>query len=466
MKPIPSAELKANLGQIQDNMIKPIKMRHGRHIFLRFTDRDKALSWLKAMIETVATALQEKRGEDRFTVNIGFTHAGLQALGMSQDTLDSFPQAFREGMIARAAIIGDTGPNVPDKWDGDTGKAEVHAMTWLRTRTPEGLEEGIEVLREQIRKSGGVEIAYSQDTMAITNEDGIGSAGQHLGFRDTISQPAIEGSGEESMPGDGEKEDGKWRPIKAGEFVLGYEDEAGEAASVPDPDELRVNSSYLVYRKLYQDVAQFRRYTRQAAQAAYGSDDETAMNRIAAKMIGRWQSGAPLALAPDKDDPELANDPKRINDFTFEDDLDGARCPLGSHIRRSNPRASGLKRLTAVRRHRLLRRSVEYGTLLPEGMTEDDGQDRGLVALFVVADIERLFEFVQKEWIQSGEFIGLDPRERDPINGVNGDGSLMTVPGSMTSSMYDLPNSTITRGGAYLFVPSLKALQGISTGKY
>ena len=141
--------------------------------------------------------------------------------------------------------------------------------------------------------------------------------------------------------------------------------------------------------------------------------------------MGRWRSGCPLDLSPDKDDPAIAADPQRRNNFTYAGDDQGLRCPLGSHLRRSNPRATPLKRATAVRRHRLIRRGVEYGPHLEDGALEDDGVDRGLINLFIQADIERQFEFVQKEWMKGGEFIGLDPNEQDPINGVGGEGSQM-----------------------------------------
>src|SRR4029453_6482836 len=124
--------------------------------------------------------------------------------------------------------------------------------------------------------------------------------------------------------------------------------------------------------------------------------------------------------------PAVAGGPQRPNDSTHEGNGAGLRCPLGAHLRRSNPRATPLTRSTGVRRHRLLRRGVEYGPLLADGALEDDGVDRGLINMFINADIERQFEFVQNEWMKGGEFIGLDPDEQDPINGVGGKDSLLS----------------------------------------
>ena len=116
---------------------------------------------------------------------------------------------------------------------------------------------------------------------------------------------------------------------------------------------------------------------------------------VAAKIMGRWPSGCPFDLSPEKDDPAIAADPNRRNDFTYARDDQGLRDPLGSHLRRSNPRATLLKRATAVRRHRLIRRGVGYGPHLEDGALEDDGIDRGPINLFIQADIDRQFEFVQ-----------------------------------------------------------------------
>jgi Dyp-type peroxidase family len=250
--------------------------------------------------------------------------------------------------------------------------------------------------------------------------------------------------------------------LKPGEFLLGYEDEAGASGTLgPEPFELRLNGTYVVFRKLYQDVAAYRRYLATAAMSLYGSDDQYHQDLVGAKMMGRWPSGCPVDLSPDRDDPTIAADPHRRNNFTYAGDDHGLRCPLGSHLRRSNPRETPLKRATAVRRHRLIRRGVEYGPRLAAGVLEDDGVDRGLVQLLIQADIERQFEFVQKEWIKGGEFIGLDPNEHDPIVGSGGEGSQLSVPGAKRPFLFDLPTFVTVKGGEYLFAPGLKALEGL-----
>ena len=459
-------DLKDNLHDIQDNVVAPVLLRYGRHIFFRFTDGVRARTWLRNILEYV-NARREEHGT-RFTVNIGFTHQGLKALGLSQRALDSFPPAFQVGARGRAPEVGDVGPHAPEHWEGGLGGPDIHAMGWIRTDSEEGRELATGILRAEMAATGGVEIRFVQDTKALAHENGIGSEGEHFGFADPISQPPIEGADAPAYPGDGVLEaDGSWRPLKPGEFLLGYEDEAGAAGTqAPEPRELRLNGTYMVFRKLYQDVAAFRRYLVTAAKALYGSDDPHHQELVAAKMMGRWRSGCPVDLSPEKDDPAIATDPHRRNNFTYAGDDQGLRCPLGSHLRRSNPRATQLKRATAVRRHRLIRRGVEYGPHLADGALEDDGVDRGLINLFIQADIERQFEFVQKEWMKGGEFLGLDPNEQDPINGQGGEGSQLSVPGAKRPFLFDLPTFVLVKGGEYLFVPGLKALEGLIERKF
>src|SRR4029078_13392998 len=99
-------------------------------------------------------------------------------------------------------------------------------------------------------------------------------------------------------------------PIKAGEFVLGYRDELGGVQKTT-PELLGRNGTYVVFRKLHQRVAEFRKFLKASANNA---DDE---ELLAAKMMRRWRSGAPLALCPFHDDPELGADARRNHVFMF-----------------------------------------------------------------------------------------------------------------------------------------------------
>jgi len=175
--------------------------------------------------------------------------------------------------------------------------------------------------------------------------------------------------------------------------------------------------------------------------------------------MGRWRSGAPLALCPFHDDPELGADRQRNNDFLFEaDDPAGHKTPGGSHIRRTNPRDAAVAGV--VRIHRMIRRGTAYGPLLPEGVLDDDGADRGLMFAFVGAHIGRQFEFVQSQWVNDGVFFGAND-DKDPIIG-SGDINFTLPRKPVRRRLQGIPNFVVTRGGEYCFMPGLRALRWLS----
>ena len=176
---------------------------------------------------------------------------------------------------------------------------------------------------------------------------------------------------------------------------------------------------------------------------------------IAAKLMGRWRSGAPLVLAPDKDDPALGADPQRNNDFNYKQmDPHGYAVPLGSHMRRMNPRDTAHN----MNRRRMIRRGATYGPHLPESAAED-GAERGIAAFVICASLIRQFEFAQNVWVNDKTFHELG-NERDPIIG-NQDGTLeFKIPKRpIRKKITGLPAFTTVRGGAYFFLPGIKALR-------
>jgi deferrochelatase/peroxidase EfeB len=163
---------------------------------------------------------------------------------------------------------------------------------------------------------------YSGLTVLATQDFGAQPGDLNpLGYKDSIGQHAIEGCGVEPLPGQG-------RPIKAGEFILGYPGEAGVPLPAPRPDVLGRNGTFVGLRKYQSQVGRFNRFLREHART------EQARELLAAKLVGRWRSGVPLTLAPIQDDPALGADPLRNNNFTYAADRDGRQVPLGSHMRR------------------------------------------------------------------------------------------------------------------------------------
>jgi deferrochelatase/peroxidase EfeB len=218
---------------------------------------------------------------------------------------------------------------------------------------------------------------------------------------------------------------------------------------LPQPEILSRNGSYLAYRRLQEHVGVFRDFLRQQG------DTPEEQELIAAKLMGRWRSGAPLVLAPDKDDPALGADMRRNNDFNFKHmDPHGYAVPLGAHIRRMNPRDTAAN----MNRRRMIRRGGTYGPPLPEGMPED-GVERGIAAFLGCASLVRQFEFAQNVWINDRNFHELG-NERDPIAGTQ-DGTLeFKIPKRPIRRVFrGLPAFTTVRGGAYFFLPGIKALR-------
>lgn len=437
MTTLPSPTLELN--HIQAGALRPRPSPYvGAYFLLRIDDRQAGRELLRRLIPALTSAAEP---ELQTWLAASLTFQGLKALGVPQTSLNSFPPEFQQGMAGRAAELGDTGENAPDHWEQPLGSPDVHVV--LAAVAPDGaqFETVVPRARRTFSDLPGVTLIWRQDVASLpTKRD-------PFGFKDGIGQPAIEGSG---IPGSNLHE----APLKAGEFFLGYRDETGDMPAMLQPEVLGRNGTYLVIRKLHTRVAAFRQYLRD--RAANPADEEI----LAAKIVGRWPSGAPLALAPEQDNSELGADPRRNNAFLYADDPRGLKCPFGSHVRRMHPRDSVI--VGEVRLHRMLRRGTSYGPPLPEGVLEDDGADRGIMFAFIGAHIARQFEFVQAQWVNDGKFIGA-PAEKDPLIGPNDGNGQFTIPQQpIRRRMQGLPPFVINRGGEYCFMPSLPALRWLA----
>ncbi len=421
-----------------------------RYEFLSFKDPAAGRAWLAGIIEKVgvAGAVRAASETESRWVTVAFTFNGLRALGLDEASLATFPDEFRQGMVARAEVLGDTGANHPGNWIDQTASPQLHAIVILFARDIAERERCKQEHEQFVTQCGGVEVLSSLDLAAIPPLD---YAHDHFGYRDRLSLPAIEGlAGDEPTPGSG-------HALKPGEFFLGYPDENGPPNELPKPEILSRNGSFVAYRRLEEHVGAFRDFLRQ-----HGETPEE-QELIAAKLMGRWRSGAPLVLAPEKDDPALGADRQRNNNFDYgKMDPHGYAAPLGSHIRRMNPRDTAAN----MNRRRMIRRGGTYGPALPEG-APDDGVERGIASFVGCASLIRQFEFAQNVWINDKNFHELG-NERDPIIG-NQDGTLeFKIPKRpIRKKITGLPSFTTVRGGAYFFLPSLKALRWLAAlGKF
>jgi len=430
------------LDDIQSGVLRPRPTPYvATYIAFRIDDRKAGRELMRRVAGVVTSAANPTSPLADTWVSVAITYEGFKALGVPQESLDSFSWEFRQGMAARAHDLGDTGESAPENWEKPLGTGDIHVVLTAVSPNEAQLEAALERARKSYREMTGIEAIWRQNCHALPTET------EPFGFKDGISHPAIEGSG---IAGSNPKE----QPLKAGDFVLGYSDELGGIQKTV-PEVLGRNGTYVVFRKLYQRVAEFHRYLKANSK---GPEDEELM---AAKMMGRWRSGAPLALCPFHDDPAVGADPHRNNDFLFrDDDPNGLKTPCGSHIRRTNPRDATIAGVARI--HRMIRRGTAYGPLLPDGVLDDDGADRGLMFAFVGAHLGRQFEFVQSEWVNDGIFIGAG-KDKDPVVGSTGDGRDFSIPKKpLRKRLQGIPDFVVTRGGEYCFMPSLSALRWLA----
>lgn len=404
------------------------------------------------------------RRPDHVAVNVALTAAGIDALAPDVARAAAFSEPFDSGMTTpyRSRLLGDTDGDAPDEWRwGGPSCAPVHMLVLVYADTAARLADRCAELTGEA-EAGGLRLVERLETSAL-------SAAENFGFHDGISQPQIAGLGQQRRPGD----------VAAGEFVLGYPNEYGLLTARPllprsaDPrgmlpadvegtgrSDLGRNGCYLVLRQLRQDVDAFHAFVDSATRDAAGRSDRARRDLLAAKMVGRWPSGAPLVLAPTQDDPSLADS----NDFGYvARDPRGLACPLGSHVRRTNPRDSlepdpGTESSLAInRRHRLLRRGRSYAS-------DAAGGERGVHFICLNANIARQYEFVQHTWVNNPVFNGLAD-ETDPVIGPRRTkGTYFTTPARPVRRRYaELPQFVHVRGGGYFFLPGVRALSFLAS---
>ena len=416
----------------------------GTHLFLHINDPRGGREFLRRLAPHVSSASDWWNAEDAW-IAVAISYQGLVALGVPEDSLQSFPEAFREGMAARAEKLYDYEANDPTNWDRPFGSGQIHIQVSIISDTEEKWRRTMETARQHSQGFSGVTVLLIQDFGAQP-----GSLNS-LGYKDSIGQPAIEGSGVDPLPGQGQA-------IKAGEFVLGYPGESGVPLAMPQPDVLGRNSTYVGLRKYQSRVGAFNRFLLQNGQ----TDEEREL--LAAKLVGRWRSGAPLTLAPTEDNAALGEDPQRNNDFTYTSDPQGKRAPLGCHMRRMNPRDTKMPVLTDVNIHRIIRRSTTYGAPYDRNAISehDDEVERGIYFLFISAKAMNTLEFLQQEWINDGNFMSLGS-ERDPVVGLQEEGAPFTIPKEpVRRRIHGIETFNVLRGGEYLFMPSLSAVNWLA----
>lgn len=424
------------LADIQGLIVRGYGMPFMRLLFLRVTEAATARKWLRELVDPAAlvvTTAEPWMVKPAACVNVAFSAAGLLQFGLPEAVLRGFSPEFEEGAAARAELLGDVEDDRPELWDHNLGTELPHVLLLLHARDRGALEAA--TLQETVRMArfGGLEAAAAE-----TGED-LPASREHFGFQDGISQPQVDG-----FPGVAPGE-----PLVApGEFLLGEPNELGVVEALLTPELMR-HGCYFVYRKLRQDVVGFRSFLRRNA------GTEAQQTRLGAQLVGRWPDGVPLVLDPQGKLPR----PAVTNAFLYgPTDAAGALCPLGAHIRRCNPRDD----VAGVNRHRLLRRGMPYGPALPAGVTTDDGVDRGLLGLFLNANIRRQFEFILRAWARNPGFRELRG-ETDVLLGAAKEARSATLQSDWDPPvLHGLPRFTTVRGAGYFFAPGIGGLRRLA----
>jgi Dyp-type peroxidase family len=431
----------------------------------------QARRWLRETIPEITTAAEktaEQLSHWSTSLNLALTWSGLKALELPAAALETFPTEFREGMSARADILGDTGESTPEAWEfggmsGPARQEEIHLMLMLYGTTEAEVSALLARERSRLEAGGLRELGVQR---AVRTRDAEGHVVEHFGFRDGISQPSVEGFVDPAHP-----HPDHTAPIKAGEFLLGHENEYAEIPDGPcvpadqDPQgvlppgreagwrDLGRNGSYLVLRKLRQDVESFEHFLEAHKELAAGETDALKKQWLAAKLMGRWPNGAPLRPGEDTPPTRASAGGHGIdNTFGFsKHDREGYGCPVASHIRRANPRdalpPSAEMSEQVSRRHRILRRGVTYS----------NGADKGLLFIAINANIARQFEFLQQTWMNNGKFGGRYD-ERDPLV-THGAGKLTLPRQPVRRCVEGIERFVTMKGGGYFFLPGLRTLE-------
>ena len=457
-----------NLADVQGTILRGYRVDFARHFVLEIADAARARALLAALVSGDAKLPQVTTAE-RWAVkpviflNLGLTAAGLKAIGVPDDSLSSFPASFLAGATsqATAATVGDVGESAPASWIGGLGDGErVHLIVSLWSHESlQALEEASAELREAF--AGAANELSAHDAAALPDNK------VHFGYTDNIAQPHVEGAPPRKRPHPDQQ------PVApTGEFLMGYPSQngGGQVYSV-SPEALSLNSSFSAFRILEQDVVGFESFLVEYAPKA-GVDPEM----LAAKVCGRWRNGVPLTLSPGNPDTDPPVAHTELNDFDYTDafeDTFGNRCPVGSHIRRSNPRGQQVIGSTdGGHLHRIIRRAMPYGPAYDPANPVD--APRGLVGHFINVDLQNQFEFLMGQWINTANFVRSvkGPNGDNPVLNISGRDVLLGADdpnvGSFTLSypkparnkvITGFPRFITTRGGAYLYLPSITAIR-------
>jgi len=500
-----------DLTKIQGNSFGGFNKDFQSNLFLKFNSADSGRAWINEISGQISSSGDVIQFNNEFRalkrqgvkkpealisavwVNLALSFAGLRALSLNAADLAKFPPSFKNGMAK--ASVGDTGSSDSSKWIAPfNAPSNVHAVLIVAADHPQELVTRVGDLMATAAFKAGVVVLLNQEGATRTDQPGH----EHFGFKDGVSQPGIRGI---DMPDDAIGNPNQGHPgqdlVWPGEFVLGYETQkpVGDPNvdgpnPVPGPVSASgpawtKNGSYLVFRRLRQDVPSFNKTVHDLSKLLGWSEELTG-----AKLVGRYKSGCPVELRkfqsspyhpPSTDpgdvnhgNPALATSNTLNNNFEFGLDPQGRNCPMSAHIRKAYPRdeetpAGGANSESETQTHRLLRRGIPYGESYHPHVPGSGNVDRGLLFLAYQNDIASHFEFVQNAWINNAAFPP-NPSSQPPLKGAPGLDPIIAQSsnGKMLIDPERLPflvsHFVTTTGGEYFFSPSIDTLESIGAG--
>ncbi|MBW4548590.1 MAG: Dyp-type peroxidase [Symplocastrum torsivum CPER-KK1] len=489
-----------DINDIQGNVLAGFSKNFQSLIFLKILEPQNAKSWIKSIEFSIATLeevlifkklyqkIRERRGPHTGTVqstwiNIAFSYSGLRKLVKGVEQFSD--SAFREGMHTRSAILGDP----------TEGNSDGNCNNWL-IGSPTSIPDIVVIIASDEKtkladKVAEVEAGLNSSLRIMFKQQGEApppplTGYEPFGFRDGISQPGIRGrlsknpedflTLRENPDNQNQGKPGQ-NLLWPGEFVFGYPKQdpidplkPGQIADA-GPSWAK-NGSFLVFRRLRQDIEGFRSFTHSVVaelSKKIPTSSGIKSEEIAAKLMGRWQSGAPILLSPKTDNAAIAEDESINNNFGFKQDVLGLICPHAAHIRKAYPRddldTQGAE--AAIQTHRLLRRGIPFGEPYPAS------GERGLLFLAYQTSFERQFEFITRSWMNNPNFRdsndGYDPIVGQNNNAGENRARTFVLPvqksdGTIEKISIDLPNDwVIPTGGGYFFAPSISALKYLAS---
>ncbi|RST03826.1 Dyp-type peroxidase [Streptomyces sp. WAC07149] len=480
----------------QGDILAGSRKDHACLLLLHFRDAARARTWLGRLVPELSTTEEMARFNAAFSAarlkaggadpaglsaqwtGLSLTHAGLRLLA-GREPFPALPagstaEAFAQGPAERAEELGDTGDSAPGSWlfGAEEPEHAVHAVLSLSADDPAKLAAAVARHTKALGPARG-EVVFRQDAGKLP---GALKGHEHFGFSDGISQPGVRGY-HAPDPADGSTVQGKpgTRLVPPGEFLVGQEKVGRRPAGLPA---WATGGSFQVVRRLAQDVpgwwAQARERLADLKKSGAAPPEATA-TWVAARLVGRWPGGTPIAGCPLAEQPApLGTDPDAT--LKYAADPDGWHTPLFAHIRKGNPRdglviAPGRPPLAAadLDGRRIIRRGIPYGPAYDfDRPARDQQAPRGLVFVGYQADLVQQFEFLTRRWINDVDFPpARNPRVgADPVLGPQSPVTFETesATGSRATTL-GFGRFVRTEGALYAFTPSLPTLRALAEGK-